>query len=157
MAAKPEFKYFHGNEADRYTFYRIPKILFTCSYFASLSTDAKLLYGLMLDRMSLSTKNQWMDSENRVVIYFSQEDICEMLHCGKGKATAIVKELDAETGIGLIERKRQGQGREICRSAEGQVYQDKDIYRCYRHRILVCIEKCICHRCWYLLWFEIRR
>jgi len=113
MEDKPVFRYFYGNEADRYTFYRIPKVLFTCSYFASLSTDAKLLYGLMLDRMSLSVKNQWMDSENRVFIYFSQEDICEMLHCGKGKATAIVKELDAETGIGLIERRRQGQGKEI--------------------------------------------
>ena len=61
MEGRPEFKYFYGNEADRYTFYRIPKVLFTSEYFATLSTDAKVLYGLMLDRMSLSTKNQWMD------------------------------------------------------------------------------------------------
>lgn len=112
MESKPVFKYFYGSEADRYTFYRIPKVLFTHAYFEKLSTDAKLLYGLMLDRMSLSTKNQWMDEENRVFIYYSVEDICEMLHCGRNKAIASMKELDSESGVGLIEKKRQGQGRE---------------------------------------------
>ncbi|MEE3393859.1 MAG: replication initiator protein A [Lachnospiraceae bacterium] len=112
MEGRPEFKYFYGNEADRYTFYRIPKVLFTSEYFATLSTDAKVLYGLMLDRMSLSTKNQWMDEENRVFIYFSIEDICEMLHCGRNKAIAAMKELDQDQGVGLIEKLRLGQGKE---------------------------------------------
>ena len=105
------FDYFYGKEADMLTFYRIPKLLFTSDYFKSISTDAKVLYGLMLDRMSLSIKNKWFDNENRAFIYYSTEEAMEMLNCKKNKAISIMRELDTESGIGLIERKRQGQGK----------------------------------------------
>ena len=111
MKQKISFKYFYGNEADQYSFYRIPKVLFTSDYFKELSSDAKILYGLMLDRMSLSIKNQWFDDENRAYIYFSIEDIMELLNCGKNKAVKSMQELDDETGIGLIEKRRQGFGK----------------------------------------------
>ena len=111
MKQKINFKYFYGNEADQYSFYRIPKVLFTSDYFKELSSDAKILYGLMLDRMSLSIKNQWFDEENRAYIYFSIEDIMELLNCGKNKAVKSMQELDDETGIGLIEKRRQGFGK----------------------------------------------
>ena len=61
MEEKPIMKYFTGNDADQFTFYRIPKLLFTNKYFSGISTDAKVLYGLMLDRIGLSIKNGWMD------------------------------------------------------------------------------------------------
>ena len=83
---KMTFNYFYGTEADQFSFYRIPKALFTDSYFKDLSSDAKILYGLMLDRMSLSIKNQWFDDKNRAYIYFSIEDIMELLNCGRNKA-----------------------------------------------------------------------
>ena len=73
MEKKMTFNYFYGTEADQFSFYRIPKALFTDSYFKDLSSDAKILYGLMLDRMSLSIKNQWFDDKNRAYIYFSDE------------------------------------------------------------------------------------
>ena len=69
MRDKMTFKYFYGNESEQYSFYRIPKLLFTSEYFKDLSSDAKILYGLMLDRMSLSIKNQWFDEENRAYDY----------------------------------------------------------------------------------------
>ena len=65
MEQKATFRYFYGEEADMHSFYRIPKLLFTNDYFKALSNDAKILYGLMLDRMSLSVKNQWFDVENK--------------------------------------------------------------------------------------------
>ena len=111
MEQKAEFHYFYGEEADMHSFYRIPKLLFTNDYFKALSNDAKILYGLMLDRMSLSMKNQWFDEENKAYIYFSVEDIMELLNCGKNKAVKTMQELDRETGIGLIEKKRQGLGK----------------------------------------------
>ena len=61
--------------------------------------------------MSLSVKNQWLDQEGRAYIYFSVEDIMESLCCSNNKAIGLVKELDGEKGIGLIEKKRQGQGK----------------------------------------------
>ena len=70
-----------------------------------------MLYGLMLDRMSLSVKNQWMDEEGRAYIYYSLEDIMDALGCSNKKAISIMKELDMDAGIGLIEKKRQGQGK----------------------------------------------
>ena len=111
MDKKMKFKYFYGAEADQFSFYRIPKALFTDSYFKDLSSDAKILYGLMLDRMSLSIKNQWFDENNRAYIYFSIEDIMELLNCGRNKAIKSMQELDDETGIGLIEKRRQGFGK----------------------------------------------
>lgn len=111
MSQKIEYQYFYGNESDMYTFYRIPKLLITDDAFKTLSSDAKILYGLMLDRMSLSSKNGWFDKENRVYIYFSIEDTMEYLNVGKNKALKTMQELDQDTGIGLIERVKQGQGK----------------------------------------------
>ena len=111
MSQKPIFNYFNGTDADLFIFYRIPKQLFTNDFFKKLSTDAKVLYGLMLDRMTLSIKNGWFDAENRAYIYFSVEDTMELLNCKKNKAVQTIAELDDQTGIGLIEKKRQGQGK----------------------------------------------
>ena len=94
------FAYHYSDEGEQYVFYRLPKALITDSYFKHLSTDAKLLYGLMLDRLSLSVKNNWIDEEN-----------CELLNCKTDKAVKLLAELDTNKGIGLIERVKQGQGK----------------------------------------------
>lgn len=106
-----KFDYFYGNEAEQFTFYRIPKVLVTSPQFKRVSDSAKLLYGLMLDRMGLSLKNGWVDAENRAYIFFTTKDVMEQMCCGTEKATKILAELDSEKGIGLIERKKQGQGK----------------------------------------------
>ncbi len=106
-----QFDFFRGMEAKQYTFYRIPKILFTAECFRPLSCEAKVLYGLLLDRMSLSIKNRWLDEENRVYIVFKVEEITELMNCGTQKAVKLLKELDVEKGIGLIEKKRLGLGK----------------------------------------------
>ena len=111
MEDRLTLSYFYGKEADQYSFSKIPKLLFTDEHFKKVSVEAKVLYGLMLDRMSLSVKNQWLDGEGRAYIYYSLEDIMDALGCSNKKAITIMKELDAEAGIGLIEKKRQGQGK----------------------------------------------
>ena len=60
------YDYFHGGESDHFAFFRMPKLLFTDPEFRSISTEAKMLYGLLLDRMELSRRNGWIDSEGRV-------------------------------------------------------------------------------------------
>ena len=67
--------YFYGQAGELFSFYRIPKALFQEPRFQSLSTDAKTLYGILLDRMSLSVKNGWLDEQNRVFIIFTIEDV----------------------------------------------------------------------------------
>ena len=106
-----QFDYFRGMEAEQYSFYRVPKVLFTAECFKSLSCEAKVLYGLMLDRMSLSIKNRWFDEEDRVYIIFTVDEIAELLNCGTQKAVKLMKELDTNQGIGLIEKKRLGLGK----------------------------------------------
>ena len=105
------FDYFHGMEAEQYSFYRIPKMLFTAECFRGLSCEAKVLYGLMLDRMGLSIRNRWIDEEDRVYIVFTVEEIAGLMDCGMQKAVKLVRELDANKGIGLIEKKRLGLGK----------------------------------------------
>lgn len=99
-----QFDYFRGMEAEQYSFYRVPKILFTAECFRLLSCEAKVLYGLLLDRMSLSIKNRWFDKEDRVYIIFTVEEIAELMNCGTQKAVKLLKELDTDKGIGLIEK-----------------------------------------------------
>ena len=70
-----QFEYFYGNQAEQFAFYRIPKLLITSPEFKRVSDSAKLLYGLMLDRMSLSIKNGWVDDENRAFISFTTNDV----------------------------------------------------------------------------------
>lgn len=101
--------YFYGPQAEQFAFYRIPKALFTDPVFRSISTDAKVLYGLLLDRMSLSARNDWLDEQGRVYIVFTVEEIMESLACGNKKAVGLLREL--EVGAGLIERRRQGLGK----------------------------------------------
>jgi len=86
--------YYYGNEAEQYSFYRIPKTLLTDPRYHGVSIEAKVLYGLLLDRMGLSMRNGWMDSERRVYIYFTQEEAMALMDCGKDKATRLFRELD---------------------------------------------------------------
>ena len=101
--------YFTGGQADLFSFYRLPKILFIDPRFRAISAEAKILYGLLLDRMSLSVKNGWLDSTGRVYIIFTVEEIMESLACGNKKAVGLLRELEEKAG--LIERRRQGLGR----------------------------------------------
>ena len=103
-----DFDFYYGLQSQTFSFYRIPKLLFTDSRFSSLSAEAKTLYGILLDRMELSMKNGWFDKQNRVYLFFTVQEIQESLGCGKNKAIQLMKELEK---MGLIERKRQGMGK----------------------------------------------
>ena len=103
--------YFYGDESEQFSYYRLPRLLVTGQRFKNLSTDAKLLYGLLLDRMSLSAKHGWYDEQGRVYIYYTLEEIQADMNCGHEKAVKLLAELDASKGFGLIERVKQGQGR----------------------------------------------
>ena len=100
--------YFYGQAGKLFSFYRIPKALFQEQRFQNLSTDAKTLYSILLDRMSLSVKNEWFDKKGRVFIIFTIEDVKRTLRCADNKATRLLRELEK---FGLIERKRRGLGK----------------------------------------------
>ncbi len=103
--------YYYGNESEQFTFFRIPKVLFTEERFKKLSAESKVLYGMLLDRMGLSRSNGWLDKDNRVYIVFTIEEIQNNLCCGRQKAVKLMAELDINNGLGLIEKKRQGLGK----------------------------------------------
>jgi hypothetical protein len=94
--------YFNINEAMQFSFYEIPKMLFVNPYYSKISGDAKLLYGIMLDKMCLSQKNGWIDENGRAYILFSLEDVCGCMNCGAGKGAKLLTELGSEKGVGLI-------------------------------------------------------
>ena len=108
---KPEFPYFYGNEADSYSFFIVPRILFKAKTFMNVSAEAKLLYSMLVDRMKLSAANDWRDEEGRVYIYFPRSTVMNQLGCGAQKATRLMEELDDRRGVGLITRVRQGLGK----------------------------------------------
>ena len=122
-STKIEFGYFHDYESEQFAFYRIPKVLFTDEYFRNLSSDAKVLYGLMLDRMALSIRNNWVDNEGKVYIIFTLEQVMEYMNCGKDKGVKILAELDTDKGIGLIERVKRGLGKPTIIYVKSFVYR----------------------------------
>lgn len=108
---KTEFDYYYGAESEQFSFVRVPRVLFTDKeHFGNLSNEAKLLYGLLLERMSLSRKNNWIDKHNRVYIIFPVEEIGEILDVDHEKALNLLKELDDQSGSGLVKKKRRGLG-----------------------------------------------
>ena len=125
MGEPLKFDYYYGIEAEQFSFYRVPRLLIKDERFKGLSSDAKLLYGLMLDRMSLSMKNGWLDDENRAYIIYTIENIREDLGCSKEKAVKILAELDASKGIGLIEKIRRGLGKPDIIYVKNFVIQDE--------------------------------
>ena len=102
------FNYYCGGEAKQFSFFRVPRALIHDKRFQDLSTEAKLLYALMLDRMGLSLQSGWLDENNRVFIYYTVREVEETLSCGHNKATRLFNELER---FGLIERVKQGQGK----------------------------------------------
>ncbi|MDC7300959.1 DUF6017 domain-containing protein [Agathobacter ruminis] len=102
------FDYFYEEQSESYSFYRIPKMLFTEEIFEALSTDAKVLYGLLLDRISLSRENGWLDDAGRVYVYYTIKSVKRSMRCANTKACGLLRELDE---FGLIERKKQGLGK----------------------------------------------
>ena len=104
MSEKLIFDYYYGKEADQFTFYRIPKMLIKDKRFSGLSSDAKILYGLMLDRMSLSIMNEWQDNEDRTYIIYTIDQISEDLGCGRDKAMKTLAELDAVKALVLSKK-----------------------------------------------------
>ena len=122
-----KFNYYFGKESESFSFFRIPKLLFTDPLFAKLSSDAKVLYGIMLDRMSLSMRNGWIDEENKVYIIFTIEEIAEIMNCATQKATKILKELDSNNGIGLIEKKRLGLGKPNILYVKNFIIEDSNL------------------------------
>ena len=103
------FDYFYGAQAEQFSFYRVPKVLFTKEQFRQLSAEAKILYGIMLDKLDLSVKNKWGDDNGRVYIIYTIEQIMADMNCADQKATKLLDELEKKCG--LIERKRQGLGK----------------------------------------------
>mgnify|MGYP002623582300 CR=1 FL=1 len=103
------YDYFYGPQADQFNFIRIPAVLFSKEEFKCLSSEAKVLYGILLKRMDLSAKNGWFDEQGRVFIICTLEEIMETMNCADNKATKLMNELEEKCG--LIERKRQGQGK----------------------------------------------
>ena len=103
------FDYFYGAQAEQFSFYRVPKVLFTKEQFKQLSAEAKILYGIMLDKLNLSVKNKWGDEKGRVYIIYTIEQIMADMNCADQKATKLLDELEKKCG--LIERKRQGLGK----------------------------------------------
>ena len=104
-----KYPYFRGLEADRYSFYRVPKALIKVDLFEKMSGDAKLLYAVLLDRMNLSLKNGWQDENGNAYIICTINEIMDSIRCARQKAVKLLDELEHE--YQLIERRRQGLGK----------------------------------------------
>ena len=101
-----EYPYFKGLEADRYSFYRVPKALVKADLFQKMSGDAKLLYAVLLDRMSLSIKNGWQDKHGNAYIICTIEEVMDSIHCARQKAVKLLDELELAYAVTI--HKSQG-------------------------------------------------
>lgn len=103
---KVQMNYFYGEQVNQFSFIRIPKELVVGETFSSLSVEAKVLYGIFLDRMGMASKNRWFDEDGRVYIVYSIDEIQEDLNISKHKAVECMAELE-QVGL-IVKKKRQG-------------------------------------------------
>ena len=82
---------------------------------------------MMLDRMALSIRNNWVDNEGKVYIIFTLEQVMEYMNCGKDKGVKILAELDTDKGIGLIERVKRGLGKPTIIYVKSFVYRKEKV------------------------------
>lgn len=108
MEYQGSFDFFYGRESERLNFITIPKLLLKDERFKNISAEAKILYGCLLDRNSLSQKNGWVDEKNRVYCIYTVKEMQKDLCCATEKISRVLKELEE---IGLIYRKRNGRGK----------------------------------------------
>ena len=101
------FDYYYGSQADQFSFIRIPRMLLTEETFSPLSLQSKMLYSILLDRMSISMKNGWFDEENRAYIIYQISEIQSDLGFSRKKAMDYLTELEK---FGLVEKKKRGFG-----------------------------------------------
>lgn len=103
-----EFKFINQKEIYQYKFYMIPKELFVNKRYTSLSPAAILLYGILLDRLTLSIKNNWIDKNGNVYLIFTRKEIQRLLHISDKTCTKVFRELvDAK----LLLEKSQGKSK----------------------------------------------
>ena len=102
-----KFDYIYGKQADQYSFVRIPKRLVTEKYFMNLSLQAKVLYGLLLDRMGMGVKNEWLDEEHRMYIIYPIDEISKDMGVSRRKAIECLSELEKK---GMIQKQTRGNG-----------------------------------------------
>lgn len=98
------FDYFYGEQSEAFAFYRTPQVFYTDEKFRKLSSDAKTLYGILLDRVALSRRCGWLDEEGRVYVYMTVKSVETSLGCAHQKACGLLSELEE---FGLIERVKQ--------------------------------------------------
>ena len=134
------YDYFYGQQSDLFTFYRVPKVLFTNERFWNISADAKMLYGILLDRMSLSAKNGWINEGGRVYIIFTIDEAKSALNCAEQKAIKLLSELEKKAG--LIERKRQGLGKPNLIYVKNFISAvESQLLNCENHNVIILILK----------------
>ena len=108
MTAPVYLDYFYGDEVKIDSFYRLPRVFLTNEFYSDISTEIKVLYSLMLDRVALSMRNGWREDDGRVFIYFTLNDAIRLLHVGKNKAVSLFQQMEK---LDLIHRRKQGLGK----------------------------------------------
>ena len=101
------FSYIDRKEAEQYSFIRIPKALMTEEIFIPLSSQSKIIYGLLIDRMSDSVKNKWQDDKGRIYVIYPVSEIQQDMQLSRKKVIECLAELET---LGLIEKRKRGRG-----------------------------------------------
>ena len=103
--AQDSFKYYEADSVYGNLFFQFPKVLMYGSQYSKLSSDTKLAYMVLKDRLEYSLKNHLVDEENHVYFIFTNEELKSLFNCSNTKVAKIKKELEAAH---LLHQKRMG-------------------------------------------------
>lgn len=104
-----DFIPYKSNETLENGYYQIPQELFDNSLYKDiLNSDSKILYAFIIDSLTLSQKNNWIDSENNIYLIFTRQEVKNKLGLSEKTVIKAFKQL-AEAR--LIFEKRQGLGK----------------------------------------------
>ena len=115
--------YHYGRQAFQYAMVEIPYLMFIDDAFDTLSIEAKVVYGMLLNRIKLADRNGWRDEEGRLYVIYPLEQMNKDIRLSTRTISAALKQLEE---IGIIDIVIRGQGRPNIYYVKNFIYKDEE-------------------------------
>lgn len=115
--------YHYGRQALQYAMVEIPLLMFIDEAFEPLSIEAKVVYGLLLQRIKMANRNGWRDEEGRLYVIYPLDQMSKDIGLSTRTISSSLKQLEA---IGIIDIVIRGQGRPNIYYVKNFIYKDEE-------------------------------
>ena len=116
---KSNFKFYQPDDVYGTLFFQFPKVLIYGDKYNKLSSDAKIAYMLLKDKLEFSIKNEWIDEDNYIYFKYSNIALMQIFNYSEKTVIKIKKELES---VDLLYQKRMGYNPKTKKNEANRLY-----------------------------------